>query len=300
MTRLMLIGLGCAALAACGQRPEREAPAQRDMSTADVAAPATESMAAGRAPGIDVTAAPGVALTYRYGFRLPADGIDNVQEGHAQACEQLGPARCRITGMRYRLLGENNIEAALDFKLDPALARGFGKEGIAAVERATGTLVDAEITGTDTLPMTDRAGVDRARAQDEIRRLDAQLAAARTAAERAELQAQRADAARRIAAAADTAGAARDSLASTPVLFRYESGPAVRGFDTSAPFTSAINTGIASVETTLAVVLALLAIFGPPALVLGLVIWAVIALRRRLRAQRPAAAIGTAAPPPAD
>lgn len=283
--RWQLIGVCALALAGCGQRPDREAPSDRSLTTSDVAE--ASSSYAGRAPGINVTAAPGVAFAYHYGFRLPSERIAAVQEGHAQACERLGVARCRITGMRYRLLGENNIEGELAFKLAPDLARNFGKEGIGAVERASGTLVDAEITGTDAGAVIDRAATDRARAGDELKRLDAAIAAARNGAERADLQAQRAEIARQIAAASATAGEARASLATTPVTFRYESGPAVRGFDTSAPFTSAINTGIASIEATLAIALAILAIFGPPALVIGLVVWGVLALRRRLRRGSP-------------
>lgn len=279
MKRLLLIGAGCVALAGCGPKPDRDYPAADNLSAAD-AAPGGNA----RAPGIDVTAAPGVAFSYRDGFRLPSGRIAEVQEAHAKACEQLGVARCRITGLRYRLLGENNIEGELTFKLAPALARGFTKEGTAVVDRAGGTLVDAEITGTDTQPITAQADTDHARATGEMSRIDAMLARTRTVAERVQLQQQRVDAATRAAAANDTAADARASLASTPVSFHYESGPAVRGFDTSAPFTSAINTGIASIETTLAVVLALLAIFGPPALVVGLVIWAVVTIRRRLRA----------------
>lgn len=286
--RWLLVGVGALALAACGPRPD-ESKERASLSTFDAAE--VPPGAGARAPGIDVTAAPGVAFTYRNGFRLPSEKIAAVQEAHAQACEQLGVARCRITGMRYRLLGEHNIEGELLFKLAPELARTFARQGTARVEAAGGTLVDAEITGTDAGAVIGRAGTDRARASDELKRLDAAIAAARTGAERAELQSQRADITRRIVAATDTASDARESLATTPVSFRYESGPAVRGFDTSAPFTSAINTGIASVETTLAIVLALLAVFGPPALVVGLIIWGFFALRRRLRGRRPIPAL---------
>ena len=280
MKRVLLIGVGALALAGCTKREER---AEDRPTLSDIAQPAAAGSAA-RAPGIDVTAAPGVAFTYANGYRLPSTAIAAVQERHAQACEQLGIARCRITGMRYRLLGENNIEGEIAFKLAPAAARGFTKEGTAVVEHAAGTLIDAQITGTDTQPVTDQADTDRARAAAEIARLDAAIARAKSGTERAQLQSQRADLVRRIEEATDTGTQARASLASTPVTFRYESGPAVRGFDTSAPFTSAINTGIASLETTLAVVLALLAIFGPPALVVGLVVWAIFAIRRRRRA----------------
>ena len=283
MKQWLLVGVAGLALGACSQREEPSA--ERQTGSYDVAPPAVVTApdgAAGRAPGINVTAAPGVAFVYRYGFRLPSDRIAGVQEAHAQRCEQLGVARCRITGMRYRLLGENNIEAALDFKLAPELARGFGKDGIAGVEKAGGTLVDAEITGTDAGAVVDRSRVERGRATDELRRLDEQIARARNAAERAELQAQRAEAARRIAAANDAGDSARESLAQTPVTFTYGSGPAVRGFDTSAPLTSALDTAVASAQATLAVVLAILAIFGPPALVVALILYGV----HRFRAAR--------------
>ena len=282
MKRWLLIGSGCLALAACSQRPDEQ------MATADNIADAP------RAPGIDVTAAPGVAFSYRDGFRLPAERIAPVQEAHAQACEALGLARCRITGMRFHRLGEHAVEGELQFKLAPAAARAFTRAGSAIVERAGGTLVDAEITGTDTQPVTQAAEIDRARATAELARLDGAAPRARPAAERPALSQQRAAALAQAQAAADTGAAARASLAGTSVSFRYESGPAITGFDTSAPFTSAINTGIASVETTLAVVLALVAVLGPPALVAGLVLWAALALRRRLRRA------GTAAPAPAD
>lgn len=287
MKRWLLVGVGTIALTGCSPAPERESSER--MTTGDMAAPDAAREASGsaaRAPGIDVTAAPGVAFTYRYGFRLPAPRIDDIQEQHAQACERLGVARCRITGMRYRLIGENDIEGALDFKLVPELARNFGKEGIAAVEKAAGTLVDAAIAGTDAGAVIDRAGIDRARAADELRRLDEAIARARSGSERAELQAQRAEIGRRIAAVADSAAGARASLAQTPVTFLYESGPAVRGFDTSAPITSALDTAVGSAQATFAVLLGILAIFGPPALAIGLALWLFFQARRRWRTRQ--------------
>src|SRR6185369_12729926 len=88
-------------------------------------------------------------FNYRYAFRLPAERIASVQEEHQQACEKLGINRCRITGMRYRLVGSNEVEARLAFKLDPAIARQFGKDGAASVARADGMTVDSEISGVD-------------------------------------------------------------------------------------------------------------------------------------------------------
>lgn len=54
-------------------------------------------------PNVGVTAAPGVAFNYQYAFRLAPTRIAEVQEQHAQMCERLTVARCRITGMFYRV-----------------------------------------------------------------------------------------------------------------------------------------------------------------------------------------------------
>ena len=69
----------------------------------DMAAPASPPP-----PGIAPSAAPGVAFNYRYAFRLPGERISAVQEQHAAACEKLGLDRCRITGMRYRLVNDDD------------------------------------------------------------------------------------------------------------------------------------------------------------------------------------------------
>lgn len=258
------------ALAACGQQPSEQASSAPVQDVASSESADTASSA--RGPGISVTAAPGVAFTYAYTFRLPSTVIARTQEAHAQACEKLGIARCRIVGMRYRLLGENNIEAMLAFKLDPSIAREFGRRGIEVAEGAKGTLIDAEITGTDAGAAIKQLDGDRGRAAEARARIDRELAAARTATERAELQSQRAELDRQVEAARAGAGEQRESLAQTPMTFSYQSGPAIRGFDTSAPFTSALDTALASIELTLVVVLGALAIFGPPAIVL-LLLW---------------------------
>ena len=86
-------------------------------------APADSTASRAGGPNVGPTAAPGVAFNYRYAFRLAAPRIAAVQEQHAQLCERLTVARCRITGMRYRVVNERDIEAMLAFKLDPAVAR---------------------------------------------------------------------------------------------------------------------------------------------------------------------------------
>jgi len=193
-------------LAGCGKsqndqpyQPDRystasNATAVADAAPVDRAAPSmTIVPPSDVAPGVNVTAAPGVAFSYTYAFRLPAQNVKDAQEAHASACEKLGPQHCRITGMLYRLIGENNIVGAIQFKLDPALARAFGKQGIDAIVKADGKLVDAEITGTDAGAAIKTLDVQRQQTEAEVQRLDRQLARGDLKpAERSELQRQRA------------------------------------------------------------------------------------------------------------
>lgn len=253
--------------------PTGAPPSQAIMPSADIA------------PGVDVTAAPGVAFNYSYAFRLPAQNVKDAQESHASACEKLGPQHCRITGMLYRLIGENNIVGAIQFKLDPALARTFGKQGIDAIIKADGKLVDAEITGTDAGAAIKTLDAQRQQAEAEVQRLDRELARGDLkSVERSELQRQRVALATRLQEVKTETGNQEESLATTPVSFRYESGAAVRGFDGSAPIASAGNVFLDSTQITLGVVLTALAALAPPGVILliGFLLW------RRFRPRRPA------------
>ena len=283
-------------LAGCSQS-QNDQPYQPDRySTASNATTVADSSSAGRAPpslaiaptndvapGVNVTAAPGVAFAYSYAFRLPAQNVKDAQEAHASACEKLGPQHCRITGMLYRLIGENNIVGEIRFKLDPALARAFGKQGIDAIVKADGKLVDAEITGTDAAAAIKTLDVQRQQAEAELQRLDRQLARSDLkSAERSELQRQRTAIATQLQEVKSETGNQQESLATTPVSFRYESGAAVRGFDGSAPITSAGNVFLDSAQITLGVVLTALAALAPPGVILliGFLLW------RRFRPRR--------------
>jgi hypothetical protein len=230
-------GLGLILLAAgCGQAPERNGGGGGSSSSASNAA-ADADMAA---PGIAPTAAPGVAFNYKYAFRLPAERISGVQEQHALACEKLGLARCRITGMYYHLTGDRDIEARLDFKLDPAIARAFGKQGIDAVNHADGLLVESEITGEEEQSAIDAARRGEADAGERLKQIEAQLARKDLRSpERAELQSQAQQLRDSMAANRAERGEKEAMLATTPMSFSYQSGdmaPGVRrslsqGFD---------------------------------------------------------------------
>ncbi len=249
-----------AALAGCSksgdtafQEPAREAAADQ---------------AAG--PDVGVTAAPGVAFNYRYAFRLANTRIAEVQERHAQMCERLGVNRCRITGMRYRLVNDRDIDAMLAFKLDPRIARAFGKDATAAVQKADGMVVDSEISGVDAgaaIAETDRRS---SQLNDELAKLDAQAKQPGLgSAARAQIVSQMAETRRQMRANDDARNQSQESLATTPMVFDYGSGSTIPGFDGSSPLRDALDAAIRSFVAMLSFVLIALGAVLPWALLVA-------------------------------
>ena len=233
----------------------------------------TRSQADG-GPDIGPTAAPGIAFNYRYAFRLPGERISAVQEQHAAACEKLGLDRCRITGMRYRLLGEEDVEAFLAFKLDPAIARQFGKNGIESVTRSEGMLVDSEISGEDAGADIERATRSVSGFEEDLARVEAQLArSGLRSAERSELQMQAERIRESIRAARANREERRESLAKTPMVFQYGSGSVAPGFDTRSPISAAFERAGENFVSGFATLLVILVTLLPWAIVLGFLFW---------------------------
>ncbi|RZK01019.1 MAG: hypothetical protein EOO76_10440 [Novosphingobium sp.] len=242
------------------------------------------------APAINLTAAPGVAFDYRYAFVLPDTAISAVQERHAAACEKLGPQHCRIAGMRYTLVDEDEVRGQLLFKLDPALARNFGKEGIAAVEQAKGRLVDAAIEGNDVGSVIDQSQQRSKRIEDELGGVDKRLAeGVKTASEREELQ-RRAEQLRQQQNVEQTRrDEGAEMLANTPMTFNYAGK---RGFSWGdSPIGDAWATSQSSFITMVSIILVALGALLPWVLLAALlvVLWRKTPLRNLRRKPREAA-----------
>lgn len=265
-------------LASCGQGGE---PTPSDQSYATSESTDQQAAEAGRAvpPDIAPTSAPGVAFDYRYVFRLPSLAIGPVQEQHAQACEKLGTDRCRIVAMRYTLVDEDDVQAELSFKLDPALARAFGRQGIEAVSRAEGLLTHAEITGTDVGAQIAAAARTQAQMREELERIEARLAQGGVpAAERAELQAQAAQLRQSLRGRETSQAERREMLANTPVHFTYRAG------DTGGPLAQALDRSGENFVSGLAAILVVLITLLPWAVAILLIWLAGRWLRRRFPA----------------
>lgn len=258
MKRFVLGTSLVALLAACSAEESHESAPERPAEMADAAS----------APNVSVTAAPGVAFAYNYAFRLPGARISAVQEQHAQACEKLGVARCRITGMHYRVTNERDISAMLAFKLDPAIAREFGKQGAAAVAEADGMLVESEIRGEDAGAAIRSADARIAALREELGRAEQRLAAKLPADERVRIQSRVEEIRRMLAATRDSRAEREESLATTPMVFRYGSGNLIPGFDTHSPLRNAIERAGDNFIGALAALVVVVATLAPWALIL--------------------------------
>ena len=273
-----------ASLGACSQRQE----SSDDLKSFDVqeepAAPTMRSdtvqSEASRAPGIVPTAAPGVSFNYRYGFRLPDTEISAAQEEHAVACEKLGLNRCRITGMTYELDSRDRVQASLALSIDPLLARNFGRDAIGVIEKHSGKLRFAEITGEDQNPALDDAARRQGNAGQRIAQLEADLAKAKGENERVQLREQIRQLRAEIEQAQSQAADSEARIRRTPMTFSYQGGGASgRGFTGENPAIEAWYLFVDSLATMVSLLLKGLALLLPWVAIIVLV---VAVLRSRL------------------
>lgn len=256
-------------LVACGEKPAEEASTEYVDET-----PQTRTAQGVMPPNISVSAAPGVGFSYSYRFRLDAQRISAVQEEHAQACERLGLARCRIVGMRYSVRGQDMIEGMLAIKLAPSIARNFGKQGIEAVLKADGMLVNQEITGTELQSQIDRARENNQSIEDEIVRLERRLSAlAPKAMERETIERRLAELRGEMRKTNVEIADTKDTLANTPMVFNYVSGGRIPGFGPGTPVRDAAEDAAGGFVWVVATAIRLLGIVLPLALFVLLLMW---------------------------
>ena len=281
MRNKLLAGAMALALVGCSEKSAED--------TASTEGPAVAKESADAAvPRIGIEAAPGVAFDYAYTFRLADDRISKVQEEHAAACETLGIQRCRIADVRYQLIDEKLVEAQTQFKLDPGIARKFGANAIASVEKAEGVLADASVAGEDVGTGILASQQRSAGSEAEIARLEERLkSGGLDKRERAELLAQIAQLRGQIGDERQSRRVGEARIAWTSVAFNYVSDGGLPGIGHENPFANAGETLMRSGSTALSFVLTLGAAILPWGVILALLVglWrsrAVVTIRRRL------------------
>ena len=256
-------------LAGCSKQDERA----KDVAKNPAVTPRYETADGRTPPAIDPTAAPGVAFAYKYAFNLPDVKISAVQEAHAARCEALGVGRCRITGLRYSVDDDDRVDASLDVKLSPDIARAFGKESTGDVVKAGGRLSQTEFTGEDTIPVTAAANSNKADAERQIADIERRIAAKATGdRERTQLQLQLADLHQQRSEARTVIAGQGALLASTPMTFTYLGKGGITGFRGENPLFEAGKSFVASMVAMISIVLQFLAWVLPWALLLALLV----------------------------
>jgi hypothetical protein len=225
-----------------------------------------------RSPNISPTAAPGVAFNYSYEFSLPDDRIAATQEAHAGACEALGLARCRITGMSYSVDQNEQVTAELDLKLDPLIARQFGKSAQQTVVGNDGKLVRLDIGSSDEGQAIEQATRQKSDVSAQLAQLQQELAKTKPGSDaHANILGQIQALQRQASEQSQTIAASQAALASTPMALHYYGRGGVPGFR-GDPVREAWHTFVTTVVWLVGILLQALAVLVPLGLLLALFI----------------------------
>jgi hypothetical protein len=172
-----------------------------------------------------------VAFRYGYEFNLPDNRIAATQEAHAAACETLGLSRCRITGMSYSVDQDEQVRAELDLKLDPVIARQFGKSAQQSVEGNDGKLIRLDIGSSDEGQAIEQATKLKTDVSAQIAQLQEELAKTKPGTQaRANLMSQIQALQQQASQQSRTIEGSQAALASTPMEFHYYGRGGVPGF----------------------------------------------------------------------
>lgn len=223
-------------------------------------------------PDISPAAAPGVAFNYAYEFSLPDGRIAAAQEAHASACENLGLSRCQITGMSYSIDQNEDVTAELDLKLDPAIARQFGKSAEQAIVGDDGKLIRLDIGSSDEGATIDQVSKQKSDTSAQITQLQQELSRTRAGTDaHANLLAQIQLLQRQASQQSQTIAASQSALATTPMEFHYYGRGGVPGFRGN-PLREAWQTLVMTVVWIVGILLQALAVLVPVGVLLAMFI----------------------------
>lgn len=193
----------------------------QSMDAAAEAAPASGAVFT-KPAAVSPSVAPGVAFQYQYDFRIAGDKIEAVQDEHAAACETLGLSRCQITGLSFTQNAHGYPTGRMNFLLDPAIARKFGRDAIASVEKAEGVLATSNVSGENVGADIASSQVRSAGMEAEVKRIEERLAGKGLANdERVELRRRAEELRSMLGSEKEQRRSGEKRIATTPVVFNY-------------------------------------------------------------------------------
>ena len=263
-SRTIYIASLATALFLCSSCSKNEPQSQRpqDREAGDASSP----------PNISPSAALGVAFNFAYDFNLPDERISATQEAHAAACERLGLARCRITGMSYGVDQHEQVTAELDLKLDALIARQFGKSAQQLVEGNDGKLIRLEIGSSDKGEAIRQAAKQKSDVAARIAELQQELARTKAGTTaHANLLSRIQELQQQASEQGHAIDAGEAALASTPMQFHYYGRGGVPGFRGN-PVRAAWQMFVTTVVWLVQILLQALAVLVPLGILLAIFI----------------------------
>jgi Domain of unknown function (DUF4349) len=255
-----------------------EAGADAAIDAKEAAADASTEAASGRSGGavftkpaaVSPSVAPGVAFQYHYDFRVPAKQIEAVQDEHAAACETLGLSRCQITALTFQQNENRDPSGRMEFMLDPAIARKFGRDAIASVEKAEGVLATSNVSGDNVGADIASSQVRSAGLEAEVKRIEARLAGNGLAEdERVELRRRAEELREMMGGEKEQRRSGEKRLATTPVVFNYSGN---MGIGADGSFGEAVAASTSSLMTMLSMLLLFAGVVLPWLLPIGAIV----------------------------
>ncbi len=149
----------------------------------------------------------------------------------------------------------------MEFLLDPAIARKFGRDAIASVEKAEGVLATSNVSGENVGDEIATSQVRSAGIEAEVKRIEARLAGKGLANdERAELRRRAEELRSMLGGEKEQRRAGERRLATTPVAFSYSGNMGIGG---SGAFGEAWSASSNSMTTMLSLLLMLFGVILP-------------------------------------
>ena len=221
---------------------------------------------------------PQVAYTYAYGFRVAPNLIRPMQEKHADMCEAKGPQVCRIVSMNSGESQGDYAYGSLRIAIASGEARTFGKALTATSEGMNGELVSSSIQGEDlSKRIVDTEARLRARTVLRDRLMDVLRNRRGTVAELVEAERGVAQVNEEIDQARSWLNEMRGRVAYSTMTLEYEAGTPSEG-----GFADPIRNAWGSLATIFGNLIAIFMVLGLVVLPIGLLVWGLIRLFKRI------------------
>lgn len=303
MRWIAVAGVSVGLLAGCGQAeqgasteaavtdlaapppPAASAPAEADAaSSAEPAAPSQTQPAQQTGTPVGL---PMLAYKYGYQLELPARGVAGMLSRHEAQCAAAGPRVCQVIAVERSAAGRDEITARLEMRAEPRWLARFRAGLEEQAEDAGGRLAGSN---TETEDLT-RSIIDtdaRLRAHVALRDRLLRLLAERPGklADVLEVERELARVQGEIDSGTSQLSAMRARVATSALEIRYETRGAAVTDGTFAPLADAGDSFVRNMVLAFAGLLTLLSFLLPIGLVVGAVVWAVLAWRRRRRARK--------------